>query len=143
MRRQVYLKQIENITEAHVVMNNGYIPDDEVKYYFSASDLCVLPYKKGTQSGVQAISDSFCTPVLVSENGGLHENIQEGRSGFIIKQLESPLLAQKIQEIFSGGKLDIVREELRSLQSNKQDEWKDFAEQFYDFIETEKTKKNI
>ena len=140
---QVYLKQIENITKAHVVMNNGYIPDDEVKYYFSASDLCVLPYKKGTQSGVQAISDSFCTPVLVSQNGGLHENIEEGRSGFIIKQLESQRLAQKIQEIFSGGKLDIVREKLRSLQSNKQDEWKDFTEQFYDFLANEKTKKNI
>ena len=56
---QSYLKQIENIPQSHVVMYNGYIPDDEVKYYFSASDICVLPYKKGTHSGVKSISDSF------------------------------------------------------------------------------------
>jgi len=140
---QSYLKQIENIPKAHVLMHNSYIPDDEVKYYFSASDLCVLPYKKGTQSGVQAISDSFCTPVLVSENGGLHEKIEEGRSGFIINQLEPLLLAEKIQNIFSGGKLDIVRDKLRSVLSNKGDEWKYFADQFYDFIHNEKSKKNI
>jgi glycosyltransferase involved in cell wall biosynthesis len=140
---QSYLKQIENIPQSHVVMHNGYIPDDEVKYYFSASDLCVLPYKKGTQSGVQAISDSFCTPVLVSENGGLHEKIEEGRSGFIIHQLEPTLLAGKIQDIFSGGKLDIVREKLKATLSNRGDEWKGFADQFYDFIQNEKLKKNI
>ena len=140
---QTYLKQIENISKAHVLMHNRYIPDDEVKRYFSASDLCVLPYKKGTQSGVQAISDSFCTPVLVSKNGGLHENVEEGRSGFIVNQLESHLLSDKIQDVFSGGKLDIVREKLRTVQSNNRDEWKDFADQFYDFIKNEKVKKNI
>jgi len=140
---KAYLKQVENIPQAQVVMRNGYIPDDEVKYYFSASDLCILPYKKGTQSGVQAISDSFCTPVLVSKNGGLHEKIKEGKSGFIIHQLESTLLSEKIQDIFSGGKLDIVREKLRSVLSNRSDEWKDFANQFYEFILDEKAKKNI
>ena len=140
---QSYLQQIENIPKAQVLIHNGYIPDDEVKYYFSASDLCVLPYKKGTQSGVQAISDSFCTPVLVSENGGLHEKIEEGRSGFIIDKLDSQHLANKIQNIFSGGKLDIVREKLQATLSNRGDEWKDFADQFLDFIESEKVKKNI
>ena len=140
---QAYLKQIENISKAHVLIHNRYIPDDEVKRYFSASDLCILPYKKGTQSGVQAISDSFCTPVLVSNNAGLHENIEEGKSGFIINQLEPLLLAEKIQNIFSGGKLDIVRDKLRSVLSNKGDEWKYFADQFYDFIHNEKSKKNI
>ena len=140
---QAYLKKVENVSPAHIVMTNGYIADDEVKYYFSASDLCVLPYKKGTQSGVQAISDSFCTPVLVSNNGGLHENIQDGRSGFIIDQLDPQHLANKIQNIFSGGKLDIVREKLQATLSNRGDEWKDFADQFLDFIKSEKAKKNI
>ena len=140
---QGYRKQISQVPKAHVRMENRYIPDEEVKYYFSASDLCVLPYRGGTQSGVHAISDSFCIPVLVSKYGGLHEKIEEGKSGFIIDHLKDRMLADKLKDIFSGGKIDIVREEMESALENKRDEWNDFAKDFYDFIQKEKAKKNL
>jgi glycosyltransferase involved in cell wall biosynthesis len=102
-----------------------------------------LPYKKGTQSGVQAISDSFCTPVLVSKNGGLHENITDGINGFIIDRLESRQLAEKINNVFVGGKLNIVTEKLKTLLIQKANEWQNFANELYDFLEMEKNKKKL
>lgn len=140
---KVYHKLIANCKNANIIINDAYIPDDEVKIYFSASDLCVLPYKKGTQSGVQAISDSFCTPVLVSTNGGLHENISDGTDGFIIESLESQHLAEKIKDVFVGGKLNIVSEKLKNLLVQKANEWQNFANELCDFLEMEKNKKKL
>jgi len=139
----VYHNLIADCKNPNIIINDAYIPDDDVKLYFSASDLCVLPYKKGTQSGVQAISDSFCTPVLVSKNGGLHENITDGTNGFIIDRLESQQLAEKINNVFVGGKLNIVTEKLKTLLIQKANEWQNFANELYDFLEMEKNKKKL
>lgn len=138
---KIYHKLIANCKNANIIINDAYIPDDEVKVYFSAADLCVLPYKKGTQSGVQAIADSFCTPVLVSKNGGLHENITDGTDGFIIDRLESQHLAEKIKDVFVGGKLNIVSEKLKKLLVQKANEWQRFAEELLVFLQKEKEKK--
>ena len=132
---KIYRDKIEGCKNKNIILRDNYIPDEEVHLYFSAADLCVLPYKKGTQSGVQAISESFSTPVLVSRNGGLHENIQEGSNGFITNELSAEALSSKIEEVFTGGKLDIVREKLKVQFMQKGDEWKNFAIQFYDFIQ--------
>ena len=127
----------------NIILKNAYLPDEDVKYYFSAADLCVLPYKKGTQSGVQAIADSFSVPVLVSKNGGLHENLDDGKNGFVLNDLHVENLAQKIQDIFSGGKIDIVRNRLNSIQTQKENEWEKFTEDLLEFIKTEKEKIKI
>jgi glycosyltransferase involved in cell wall biosynthesis len=138
---KIYHKLIANCKNANIIINDAYIPDDEVKVYFSAADLCVLPYKKGTQSGVQAIADSFCTPVLVSTNGGLHEKISDGTDGFIIENLERQHLAEKIKDVFVGGKLNIVSEKLKNLLVQKANEWQSFAEELLVFLQKEKDKK--
>lgn len=140
---QPYRMLIEDCRNPNIVLNNKYIPDEDVKRYFSASDLCILPYKKGTQSGVQAIADSFSLPVLVSKNGGLHENLRDGNNGFIIDVLNEKALALKIQDTFSGGKLEIVRDKLKSLIGQKGDEWEKFATDLYEFIQMEKAKKKL
>ena len=138
-----YEKLISKCKNRNIILKNAYIPDEDVKYYFSAADLCALPYKKGTQSGVQAVADSFSVPVLVSKNGGLHENLDDGKNGFVLNDLHVEKLAQKIQNIFSGGKIDIVRDRLNSIKTQKQNEWEKFTEDLLEFIKTEKEKINI
>ncbi|HAW80697.1 MAG TPA: glycosyl transferase, partial [Balneola sp.] len=39
-----------------------YIPDSEVKYYFSIAEAVVLPYKSATQSGIIAVAKHFGIP---------------------------------------------------------------------------------
>jgi glycosyltransferase involved in cell wall biosynthesis len=59
------------------------VPNQEVKYYFSACDLVALPYRSATQSGIASIAFNFGKPVLTTNVGGLHETIREGINGFI------------------------------------------------------------
>ncbi len=135
-----YLKQIAQISEGRILFHDRFISDDEVSNYFSAADCCVLPYKAGTQSGIQAIASSFNLPVLVSTNGGLHEQINEGQNGFILDHLNEEAVANKIENVFSGGKLQIVEEFLLRQNDAQKDEWSEFADQFLNFISFEKSK---
>ena len=135
-----YLKQIAQISEGRILFHDRFISDDEVSNYFSAADCCVLPYKAGTQSGIQAIAASFNLPVLVSTNGGLHEQINEGQNGFILDHLNEEAVANKIENVFSGGKLQIVEEFLLQQDDAQKDEWSEFADQFLNFISFEKSK---
>lgn len=60
-----------------------FIPNDEVRYYFCASDLVVQPYRTATQSGITQIAYHFEKPMVVTKVGGLAENVPDGRVGFV------------------------------------------------------------
>ncbi len=139
--KKKYGQQIEQLKDKKVIFHDAFIPDEEVVNYFSAADCCVLPYKSGTQSGIQAIANSFQVPVLVSTNGGLHEGVLDGQNGFVLDSIEPKAIASKILEVFSGGKLQIVKENLHLHQPVKQDEWSDFADELLDFISLNNSKR--
>lgn len=54
---------------------NRYIGDEEVPVFFSAADVCVLPYRSATQSGITAISLHFGLPLIATPVGGLPQSI--------------------------------------------------------------------
>ena len=61
--REPYLKRIaDHGLQDEVLLHDRFIPDADVKYYFSAADFVVQPYKTATQSGVTQIAYQFCTP---------------------------------------------------------------------------------
>ena len=60
-----------------------FIPDDQVRFYFSAADLVVQPYKSATQSGVTQIAYHFERPMLVTRVGGLAEIVPDGKVGYV------------------------------------------------------------
>ncbi|MDR0790653.1 MAG: glycosyltransferase [Bacteroidales bacterium] len=68
-----------------VIFTDKFIDDKDVKSYFCASDLVVLPYKDATQSGVTQIAYHFEIPMLVTDVGGLAELVPNGRSGYVCK----------------------------------------------------------
>ena len=50
-----YLELIESShLKENISVNTNYIPDNLVNQYFSAADVCVLPYRSATQSGISA-----------------------------------------------------------------------------------------
>ncbi|MGB1219878.1 MAG: glycosyltransferase, partial [Flavobacteriales bacterium] len=71
--------------ENRLVEVQKFIPDAEIKYYFSASDLLVLPYKSATQSGVTQIAYHFNLPMLVTDVGGLKELCPPGKVGYVVE----------------------------------------------------------
>ncbi|MBR3408892.1 MAG: glycosyltransferase [Paludibacteraceae bacterium] len=69
--------------EGKIAWSTDFIPDDKVRYYFSAADLVVQPYKTATQSGVTQIAYHFERPMLVTNVGGLAEIVPNGKVGYV------------------------------------------------------------
>lgn len=82
--RNVYDQIItENHLEDNVMIHARFIPGDEVKYYFAASDMVVQPYHTATQSGVTQIAYHFERPMLVTNVGGLAEIVPHMSVGYV------------------------------------------------------------
>ena len=81
-----YLKQVEKLSlKDFVIIENKYINDIDVKYYFNAVEMVVQPYKSATQSGVTQIAYHFEKPMLVTNVGGLGEMIPDGKVGYVVE----------------------------------------------------------
>ena len=87
-----YLEQIEKHgLKELVIIQNQYISDGEVKYYFNAADIIVQPYKSATQSGVTQIAYHFEKPMLVTNVGGLSEIIPNEKVGYVVEPKPSAI----------------------------------------------------
>jgi glycosyltransferase involved in cell wall biosynthesis len=75
--------------EGTIIWRTDFIPDDQVRYYFSAADLIVQPYKSATQSGVTQIAYHFEKPMLVTNVGGLAEIVPDGQVGYVCEVNEA------------------------------------------------------
>jgi len=98
-----YYQQIidKNNLAQNIILHNNFIPHNDVKYYYSAADLVVLPYKKIYQSGVLMMTLSYQKIALVSDLSPLTEIIEDKVNGFIFKSEDRDALINKIDDIFS------------------------------------------
>jgi len=77
-----------------------WIPDDEIQYYFNASDIVVLPYTDITTSGVIPLAYAFSRPVITTNIGGLKDIVNDG-TGVIVPAKDVEALRNAIENIFS------------------------------------------
>lgn len=80
-RYLAYIK--EHQLEDQLYLHTDFIANEEVRYFFSAADLVVQPYKTATQSGVTQVGYHFEKPMLVTHVGGLPEIILHDKTGFV------------------------------------------------------------
>lgn len=128
---QKLIDESPNASRIHCFLN--YISDNEVKNYFCAADLTVLPYRSATQSGISAICNHFEQPMVVTDVGGLKETI--GDKGIVCKDCESETVRAAIEQYFCDEKL---RTNCISAikQENERLSWNRFCKDFSDFIES-------
>ena len=108
--REPYLNRIaDNGLQDEVLLHDRLIPDDDVKYYFSAADFVVQPYKTATQSGVTQIAYQFCVPMVVTKVGGLAEIVPDGRVGYVCEPTPEGV-AGAIERMYEGDTLQRFRE---------------------------------
>jgi glycosyltransferase involved in cell wall biosynthesis len=113
---------------------NRYIPDEEVASLFSASDVCVLPYRTATQSGITATAFHFEVPIIATNVGGLRETLKNGDLGSIVERPDAEMIADSLIHYFED------RLFLRFIENIKQQKalnsWGHFASQLVEFSKT-------
>ncbi len=115
--RAPYDLTIQNFAlENNVILRTDFIPDNLVKYYLSACDVLVQPYKNATQSGVTPLAYQFDKPMIVTRVGGLPSLVPEGVG--LIAEPNAVSIADKIVEYFEKGEdyfLPGIQEEKKKL----------------------------
>jgi glycosyltransferase involved in cell wall biosynthesis len=97
-----YQSIIDELKIAHKVkLWIRYIDDQEVAGIFSAADVCVLPYRSATQSGIVQIAYNFDLPVICTNVGGLSEMVSNDSTGFVLSTHEPSEVANKIEHYFN------------------------------------------
>lgn len=116
--REKYMPAVESLGE-RVVLHDSFVDEADVKYWFSAADAVVLPYKTATQSGVTQVAYNFRVPLIVTDVGGLAEIVPDGKVGFVVEPNEQSV-ADAIEKLYEGDTLERFRE-------NMEDERKRFS----------------
>ncbi len=100
-----YLKLIEKYKlNKFVDIIDKYIEPANVKYYFSAADAVILPYKDATQSGIVQLAINFGKPIIGTNVGGLGEIIENGKNGYIVEPDNPKKLSESIIKFYKENK---------------------------------------
>ena len=113
-----------------ITIRSDYIPQEDVKYYFCASNLVAQTYRSATQSGVTQIAYQFDRPMLVTNVGGLPEIVPDDECGFVVDP-NPDAIAHAIVRFFKENKEKVFSENV----ARKKHElsWKYFTEKFLEF----------
>lgn len=113
---------------------NKYIGDDEVTTYFSAADVCILPYKSATQSGITSIANHYDLPIIATNVGGLKETIHHLKTGIIVEQPEIEHISNAITDYFINEYQKEFSAEIKK--EKAENSWENFCEKIIEFSKT-------
>ncbi len=110
--RKPYDELIEKHQLNNVKLFTDFIPDSEVRYYFSAADLVVQPYKNATQSGITQVAYHFEKPMIATNVGGLPELVPHGKVGYVAEP-DATSIASAILSFYNDGTPERFKENLQ------------------------------
>ncbi len=107
----------ELITQLNIlpelILRTDFIAGSEVKYYLSAADFVIQPYRNATQSGVTPLAYHFEKPMLVTDVGGLPDLVPDHKVG-LVAEPNAASIAAGIENLYRLGEdyfLPHLREE--------------------------------
>jgi len=110
---QPYLESIIKLKlEGLVELRTGFIPDNEVRNYFSVADIVAQPYRSATQSGVSQIAYHFEKPMLVTNVGGLAEIVPDGKVGYVV-EVSPKQIADALVDFFTNDRAATMIENIK------------------------------
>ncbi|MDD3108876.1 MAG: glycosyltransferase [Alistipes sp.] len=112
--KERYEEQIRRLGIAdRLQLFDYFIADNEVRYFFSAADLVVQPYRTATQSGITQVAYYFDVPMVVTDVGGLREIVPDGEVGFVTEP-RAEAIAEAVARYDAEGWEPRFRERIRS-----------------------------
>jgi len=102
---EFYYDIIEKLNIGHKVkVINQYIPNEELAKYFQLSEVVVLPYRSGTQSGILNIAYGYQKPVVITDVGGFAEFVDDGKTGVMVPVSDKYHIAAGVRHYFELAK---------------------------------------
>lgn len=130
---QKYISLIEKLNlQNFIIFKKDFIPTTDVKYYFSAADAVVLPYKSATQSGIVQVAVNFEKPVIATNVGGLSEVIYDGKSGFVVEKEKPDEFAKAILRFYKENRENEFSANMKNLKEKYS--WQNFVKGMFDLI---------
>ena len=134
--REKYISLIEELgLREKVVLHDRFIADEDVRYYFSAADALVLPYRTATQSGVTQIAYNFSLPMIVTRVGGLPEIVPDGRVGLVCEPTAESI-KDALEQLYEGDTLQRLKDNFA--QERKRFSWAAMCDKLVEVYEQTK-----
>ena len=84
--------------EKNVKLNNDYVTDAEMRAAFINCDWAIVPYNSASQSGIIIDAYKYSRPVIAFEVGAIPEQVDDGKSGYLVKAGDNQKFAAKLKE---------------------------------------------
>ncbi len=111
--------------DAAVKTHFSYVADSEVGSFFRRADVCILPYRSATQSGIVQLSYAFEVPVIASRVGGIGEYVRDNETGFLVPPEDPEALADAICSFVERADRAKMRQSIREF--NAEHGWNKLA----------------
>jgi glycosyltransferase involved in cell wall biosynthesis len=119
--------------ESAVRILDRYLPDDEVEAVFKAADVCVLPYRSATQSGVTHVAYALGVPVIITDVGGLAETVENEVTGLVVPPGNAATLAAAIVRFFEEGLGSRMRSAIGAIREERS--WRTLADRTLELVD--------
>jgi glycosyltransferase involved in cell wall biosynthesis len=86
--------------DANIDFHEGYVPAERVAALMASADAVVLPYRSATQSGIVPLAFGHGVPVIACDAGALAEQVEHGRTGWVVDGHSAEDLAAGILGFF-------------------------------------------
>ena len=122
--KNFYLQLIKKLNlQDCVIVHDKFIPNDEVRDYFCASNLVAQTYRNATNSGVTMVGYFYEKPMLVTNVGGLSEIVPNEVCGYVVEN-NCALISEKVVDFFAN---DREKEFVKNVKIEKKKyEWIEF-----------------
>lgn len=122
--KNFYLQLIKKLNlQDCVIVHDKFIPNDEVRDYFCASNLVAQTYRNATNSGVTMVGYFYEKPMLVTNVGGLSEIVPNEVCGYVVEN-NCALISEKVVDFFTK---DREKEFVKNVKIEKKKyEWIEF-----------------
>ena len=128
-----YLQLINDLNlKEKIIIVDDYIPNEEVPYYFYASDIVVLPYTSVTGSGLIQLAYGFNKPVIVSDIGAFSQIVIDKKTGFLVKQKNAKDIADAVINFYYNTDKEKMEENI--IIENKRFSWDVLVQKIEGFI---------
>lgn len=100
--KEEYLRLAEEMgVSERLFIVDHYVPNPDIRKYFSVADVVALPYVSATQSGPIQLAYLFERPMVVTAVGGLVDAVQDGETGYLVPPSDSKALAEAVNRYFA------------------------------------------